>query len=389
MIHALAWALVLAPQAPAPRPEAQVDVRERVEQALARDPATLPAAPPGRWAEWDGTQPLPEKLVRAMAAGIAAYQRGEITLALAQFQALLELEPDLPPALYHAGLCYFRLRRYKDCVTLVERFEAAAPREIGATRVLGHSYYSLGRYADARAQYEQVLAASPEDLEARRGLALARMRVGELEPALAELERVLASKPDHADAQTWKAQILFDLGRVEDALDAALRARELDPFEPKPWYLVSQIQLDLGHDAQAEEARKRFEILSRAASEIRSLEALLLTEPRAVAPRRRLAELHAVIGDRGRAGEWLARLLAEAPKDVELRIFALDLWIAAGDADAARAAALELERECADQAAAWKRLESYWASVRDRVRQVQASERYLRLKGGAGGARRE
>lgn len=365
----------------------KLDVRARVEQALQRDPSTLPNAAAGKWADWDATKPLGDTLVRALAAGIGAYQRGELGLALAQFHGLLEVEPDLPPALYHAGLCYFRLRRYKDCATLIERFEAAAPREIGATRVLGHSYYSLGRYGDARAQYEQVLAAVPDDVEARRGLALSRMRLGQLDEALAELENVLARKPEHADAQTWKAQLLFDLGRSEEALAAALRARELGPFEPKSWYLVSQIQLDLGHDADAEAARARFEVLSRAASEIRSLEALLLTDPHALGPQHRLVEVHVSIGDAKTVRERLARLVSEAPKAVELRIFALDAWVALGDEEGARNAALELERECADEAAAWQRLESFWASVRDRVRQVQASERYLRLKGGVKDAR--
>lgn len=382
MIAAL-LAFALVSQSGAPEKPAQVDLAARVAAALTRDPATLPAATEGKWTGWDAKQPLAETLMRAFAAGVGAYQQGEIGLALAQFHALLDVEPDLPPALYHAGLCYFRLRRYKDCVTLLERFERAAPREVGATRMLGHAYYSLGRYVDARAQYEQVLAVAPDDLEARRGLALSRMRVGELDDALGELERVLAKKPDHADAQTWKAQILFDLGRSEEALPAALRARDLDPFEPKPWYLVGQIQLDLGHDEAAEAARARFDVLARASSEIRSLEALLLTEPRSTKPLRRLVELHAAIGDVPRAKEWLARLLAPAPKDVELRIFALDTWVAAGQADAALAAALDLERECASEARAWKRLETYWASVRDRVRQVQASERYLRLSGGA------
>lgn len=377
----LAFALLLAPlasQGAAPK----VDIPARIAQALERDPNTLPAAPAAKWKNWDGKTPPAEALARALGAGIATYRDGDLGLALAQFHAILDLEPDLPPALYHAGLCYFRLRRYRDCATVIARFETVAPNEVGATRVLGHAYYSLGRYSDALAQYEKVLAVAPDDVEARRGLALARMRLGGTDEALVELERVLARKPDHADAQTWKAQLLYDLGRSEEALAAAKRAAELDPFEPKPWYLLGQIQIDLGHDDDATAARARFETLARASTEIRSLEALLLTEPHLIGPQRRLIEIHTEIGDAKTVRERLARLLGERPKDVGLRIFALDTWVALKDDDAARAAALELEREGADEAEAWKRLEAYWASVRDRVRQVQASERYLRLKGG-------
>jgi tetratricopeptide (TPR) repeat protein len=382
----LAFAALLGLWSPLAQDAApKVDIAARIAQALARDPSSLPTAPEGKWKDWNGTSPLADPLARALGAGIATYRDGELGLSLAQFHAILELEPDLPPALYHAGLCYFRLRRYRDCAVLITRFEAVAPLEVGATRVLGHALYSLGRYGDALAQYEKVLGVAPDDVEARRGLALSRMRLGGTEEALKELERVLERKPDHGDAQTWKAQLLFDLGRSEEALVAATRASELDPFEPKPWYLLGQIQIDLGHDDLAAEARARFEMMARAATEIRSLEALLLTEPYLVGPQRRLVEVHASIGDVKVVRDRLTRLIVQRPKDVDVRIFALDTWVAVGDEESARAAALDLERECADQAEAWKRLETYWASVRDRVRQVQASERYLRLKGGVKG----
>lgn len=347
---------------------------------LARDPRDLPRAAAEQWSGWKADTPLPAELLAPFAEGTRAYQATQYSVALERFLGILERVPDFPPALYQGGLCYFRLKRYRDCAVLIERFEHAAPQEIGATQVLGHCYYTLGEYSRALEQYHQVLAVSPESVEALRGLALTRMRLGELELALELLSKVVQLRPTHADAWTWIGQIQGDLGRTDEALQSIAKAKELAPYEPRAWFVESRLLLELGKEAEAERSRERFELLSRANQEVRMLQGLLAQDPKHVEPLLRWVEIERSLGNLTVVRELLERLKTLRTGDVESCIYSLDVLQELGDSEGAREAARELEACAGKDVRAWKRLEGYFSSVRDRVRQVQAAERVLRLQ---------
>jgi len=346
--------------------------------AAPRDPRALPVAEQGRWADWSPSDPISEPYRALLGAGMAAYGARDYLRALDALYDLLELEPDFPPALYQASTASFRLRRYGDCIELLERFLRVVPREVGATQALGHSLYSLGRYEEARAHYERVLERNPDSVEAVRGYGLSHLRLGDHARALELLQRVLELRPDHGDAQTWIAHLLYETDRLEEAQVAAERACELTPREPRPWFLLSQILAEQGQEDAALAAKARFDELSRVVQEVRALEGLLLHDPRNAPALRRLVELRSRSGDPALRRD-LGRLLALQPRDLEARILALDTLVELGDEEGARIAALDLERTCGDRSAAWKRLQEYYGSRGDRVRQVQAGERHLRL----------
>jgi Flp pilus assembly protein TadD len=305
---------------------------------------------------------------------------GDMPRALVVLYSILDAVPEFPPALHQLGVLYFRLQRYGDSLVAFERFLAVVPHKIGETRALGHDYYSLGRYADARAHYERVIAASPKDAEAVRGLALANMRLGDTDKSLALLKRALELDPKLDEAWTWMAQILFDRDELDAALEAAGHARDLAPFEPRPWFLLGQILMELGRDNEGLGARARFDELTAAAQEVRSLETRLLYDPHQPLLYGRLTEIHRGTGNVAKARESLAKLLRERPDDVSLRIYALDVLMKLGDAAGAKLAAAVLEHKGVDDPEAWKHLEEYYASVKERVKQLQAGERYRRLK---------
>ncbi len=349
--------------------------------ALTREPGSLPRAAPDRWKDFAPDRLEMSGLPPAFMDAHRALQVGDLPLVVARLQAALESEPDFPPAWHQLGVVYFRLQRYGDALTCFQRYLDVVPARVGDTRGLAHCLYSLGRYDEALAHYEKVLAAAPGDAEALRGRALARFRLGDGAGALADLEAFLQHEPAHADAWSWKAQVLLDLERAADAVPAAERARELAPWLPRAWFLLGQALSELGREDDARAARERFALLSRADQEIRRLEAHLEHEPHDVDARRRLVELQRSVGDVASVRANLARLALERPADVDLRIFALDVLDSLGDLEAGRLAARELERVGRDSIAAWKRLEAWYGRIRDRVKQVEAGERWRRLGG--------
>ena len=348
---------------------------------LARDPAALPAAAAERWADWDPDVAPEGELRDGFVAAVRPYLAGHLPASLAALYELLERAPDYPPAWHQMGVVYFRLRRYGDAATAFERFLRVAPDEVAKTRAYAHSLYSLGRYEEAAAAYARILAAAPGMVEALRGAALTRLRLGDDEGALAGLERVLDIAPDHVEAWTWKARVLFDLERTEDSLAAARKARDLDPYDARPWFQLAQAHFDLGQDEEGEAARARFLELDAIAQETRLLDARLLYDPARPDLLLALVDAHRRALDASRARKALERLTRLDPARFEWRAHALEVLEGLGSAEGAAWAAQALETHCAEVADAWKLLQGYYGRRKDRVRQVRAGERFLRLGG--------
>lgn len=385
----------LAPQDPGPAPAAP-EGRER-PAIYDRTPAELPRSDPGRWTGlFDAGGGLDPERFGALDPGLVAeqqraeqaYAQGNYPGALEILYAVLEREPDFPPGLLVLGTTYFRLRRYGDSAEAYARLLEVAPELIWRTQAYGHCLYSLGEYDAARAHYEALLAAMPEEVgdsvEALRGLALCHMRLGEPTRALELLDHVLALRPDHPEALTWRARILYQEDELEAALGAALAARELDPWAPQSWYIAMRILYDLGRDDEAAEAEARWKDLDRVAQEVRSLEMRLRYEPRQYGLALRLVQLHVSVENVPAVREALAQVVLSRPDEVpelDVRAFVLDTLMDLGDQEGALVAAQALEQTCAEDPAAWKKLEIFYGRLRDRHNQVRCGEMYLRLGG--------
>ena len=131
---------------------------------------------------------------------------------------------------------------------------------------------------------------------------------------------MLKLDPTHADAAAWVAQILYDEEQLEDALVAVKAAQALDAFSARTWFLASQIHYELGADEAGDAAKARFDLLDRAAQELRSLEAQLLYDPANPALFRRLVALHREAGNERGVKRGLQRWLRADPDQAEARI---------------------------------------------------------------------
>ena len=350
-------------------------------QVLDRSPTEWSEAPADHWVSWDPKAPAPSAVEARVALdrALESAQRGDLVSSLAGWFELLEVEPEYPPALYQAGVIYFRLRRYSDAAVAFERYLKVAPHRAGDTRALGHCHYSLGRYEQAAEHYERVLEVG-ETPGLRFGLALARMRLGEEDAALAGLERVVELKSDHLEAHTWLGQLHFDAGRTAEARAALERAQALDPFAPRPWFLSSRVLLEAGEEEAGLKAHERFKTLDAVAQEVRTLEGRLLFKPQQPAVHRRVVELHASAGDIGRVKGALRRWEALNPEGIQARVVGLEAWNSLGRRAEAAATAEVLAAIAGDSAGAWAVLARHYRATRERVLQVQAEERWRALR---------
>lgn len=360
------------------------------------DPRDLPRADVGSWGDMSDEAEVQERFAaiapdvrRAFEEAQVALRRRNLPVAVGRLRFVLERTPDLPPATKLMGAVLFQLQRYDDAADCFERFVKHAPDQVWSTRHLGHCYYSMGDYEKARDHYDVVLASMPPEMdpgyrvEALRGRGLARMRLGDVADALADLGRVAEIEPDHANAWAWIGQIHYDEGDLEQAEEALLEARRIDAYDPRPWFLLSKVYYEQGRPELAEQARARWTELDQVAQELRAVEADLELNPGAFELVYRKIELHTATGNvrgvRAAVGELLARRPADVP-EVELRTYALRVLLKLGDDEGAAQAAADLERTCPDEPETWKALQQYFAHTGDALRQVEAGEKYLRLR---------
>lgn len=348
---------------------------------LDRLPTEWPRAEEGTWNDWDPEEsgPPTEAARGPLRRALESVERGDMVSALGAWYDLLEAEPDYPPALYQAGVVYFRMRRYSDAAFAFERFLSVAPQRIADTRALGHCHYSLGRYAEAAAHYEEVLSAG-ETPGVRFGLGLARLRLGEEAAALAHLERVIELNPRHQEAHTWLAQLHFDAGRVEAARSLLERSQQLSPFAPRPCFLLARVLVELGEEEEADKAHARFKSLERTAQEVRTLEGRLLYRPNQPSLHARIVELHVTIKNMAGTRRALQRWGAFDPDGVGPKLAALAAWELMKRPEEAESAAASLAVVAGDSVDAWAALARYYRATRDRVNQVRAEQRWLELE---------
>jgi len=360
---------------------------------FARRPEDLPRAEPGRWADFfaildtdGGAERLaPQELRDRQALAEALYSVRDYRSALGVLYGVLEDAPDFPPALVVLGTTLFRLRRYGDATVAFERFAEVAPDQVSRTQALGHCYYTLGDYERARDHYARVIEAGTDSPGALRGLALSHWRLGDVERALELLDTVLAALPDHYETLVWKAQLLYEEQRFADALHLVERAETLAPHEPRPLFLQSRCLYELERDDEADAVRARWKELDRLTQEVRRIEGRMYFEEQPYGLAIELAQLCRTTRDVERARDALAVAERSRPDEidaVDFRLFALEVLWDVGDREGADVAAAALRIDGAESVAAWKRLELYYAQIRDRRNQIHAGEMWRRLAGG-------
>ncbi|MCA9194386.1 MAG: tetratricopeptide repeat protein [Planctomycetales bacterium] len=178
------------------------------------------------------------------------FEAGRINQALADFTAVLRIDPKNANALAYRGLIF--LERGDD-ETAKLAFETAI--SIDPTLSLAHSGLariasSRGDFASAIEQITQALAnvtngSELAELYNERGIA--HRDQGDLMAALADLDRAIASDPSNPWPHFNRGDVLTQLDRDAEALQAFKSATDIDQYQPDFFWLMSRPARKLGN----------------------------------------------------------------------------------------------------------------------------------------------
>jgi tetratricopeptide (TPR) repeat protein len=107
----------------------------------------------------------------AMAAGEAAFGRGDFTEAITHYQKALATDPTNYHATLFVGDCYYRLKNTEAAVDWFARAVALNPQVETAYRYWGDLLMQAGRGEEARSKFIDAFIAEPYSQGARTGLA--------------------------------------------------------------------------------------------------------------------------------------------------------------------------------------------------------------------------
>lgn len=128
--------------------------------------------------------------------GEAHLREGRLQEAEASFKALLQIDPDDPPAHLKLGLVYNAAGRHAEAVESFKRVILKQPDSADAHQNLGEAYIGLRKYADAARAAEAAIKLRPESPAAHYVAGLAHASLGQREQALASLDKLKELKGD-------------------------------------------------------------------------------------------------------------------------------------------------------------------------------------------------
>lgn len=162
----------------------------------------------------------------------ALIQLGRQDQILAQYNHLVEAEPDSDVAWKRRGLAMQKLGRLEEAINSYKRVVALNP-SCTVWYYLQEALEQLGRQTEILDCYKEVLAIYPDRAELWAGQAYSLSQLGRKEEALASYEQAisLGLNGDYADYD-WHgyAILLQEFGRVEQAIEALRQAATIAPM---------------------------------------------------------------------------------------------------------------------------------------------------------------
>ena len=198
-------------------------------------------------------------------SGLALYQSGRADAAVERIERSLRADARGFEVWSNLALAYEALQRYDEAIHALREALRRAPRETEIWNNLASLLLSTGRPAEAERAVRQALLLTENHPASRFNLALCCQAQGRLAEALENAVRALAAAPNAIPPAGLKAQIEETLGRLDAAREtlATALSRCKDDHQAFPLYFqrarIEQRQGLLGAAAQSFERALRLE----------------------------------------------------------------------------------------------------------------------------------
>ena len=160
---------------------------------------------------------------------VALHQQGRRAEAEKLYRQVLDINPNVFPALYLLGTLRLEQGDSLEATSLIERALALNSNDPAAWMHYGLALQALSRFEEALTAHQKALALKPDLLPARLGRGGALRALERNQEALVDYEAILARDSGNADAWNGRGALLRNLSRIDEALFSFNRALALEP----------------------------------------------------------------------------------------------------------------------------------------------------------------
>ena len=159
----------------------------------------------------------PENLSFLYSCGVVNKEREAYDAAIAQFQRIVQLDPDYTLAYNEMGLCEYSRGHNEAAEGYFEQANAADPAH--ATPYYNHGILLLdnNRYSEAAAKFGNAVACKPDHIDAQFGLIRTYERMSAIEDGEAALEAAKAVNGAHTKLEAVAARLALRRGNIDQA----------------------------------------------------------------------------------------------------------------------------------------------------------------------------
>ncbi len=182
---------------------------------------------------------------------VAFIEKGQHDLALADYGAILRIDPDNADAYFNRGLLFKKIGRYRPAVDDFTEVIRRYPYYEKAYHHRGRAYEALGQEAMALADYTRAVTVSPAYPDGYMERGNIYNHRGDLKAALADYQRVIELEPSNVRAVNNLGTIYAKMSDNERAMAEFNKAIELDPEHAESYYNRSVIYKRQGEFAKA------------------------------------------------------------------------------------------------------------------------------------------
>lgn len=144
-----------------------------------------------------------------------AQSQGDMATAIAKYEEILRVAPQLGPAYNNLGALYFRQRDYRKAVAVLEAGLKISPAMPSASALLGISLFEMGEFGKARPRLEAALRANAADSNAEMYLVHDLTKLGDYEAAETHLRQLAGREPKNQEVWYLLAKIHMQLSEQD------------------------------------------------------------------------------------------------------------------------------------------------------------------------------
>ncbi len=149
------------------------------------------------------------------------------------------------------GSVLFDERRYQEAIAHYNEVIRIRPNLILSYNKRGLAYARLGRYQQAFADLNKVILQKPDYADAYHSRATIRHELGQYQSALEDFNKAIGLKPDYAEAYNNRANVYLQLGQRQNALEDINKAISLKPDNASIYFNRGNFHINLARYQEA------------------------------------------------------------------------------------------------------------------------------------------